>query len=250
MLGVPAADMGKFGDWTGALVADWKRDTGEILTALTELYEYFAELIATKRARPGDDLLSALIAARDSGDRLSEEELTILGCTVLVGGYETTANCISLLLLTLLDHPAELARLRAEPGLIPGAVEELLRYVRLAGGAAVARVTTEDVELGGVTIPAGEVVLPIFRSANQDPSVFTEPERFDIDRGQAGHFTFGGGFHYCLGAQLARVELQEALRGLVTRLPGLALAVPASELRFKPGMALLNLREMPVTWTE
>jgi cytochrome P450 len=249
MLGVPAADTGKFGDWTGAFVADWKRDHGEILTALTELYGYFAELIATKRARPGDDLLSALIAARDSGDRLSEEELTILGCTVLVGGYETTANCISLLLLTLLDHPAELARLRAEPGLIPGAVEELLRHVTLAGGAAVARVTTEDVELGGVMIPAGEVVLPIFRSANQDPSVFTEPERLDIDRGQAGHLTFGGGFHYCLGAQLARVELQEALRGLVTRLPGLALAVPASELRFKPGMALLNLREMPVTWT-
>jgi cytochrome P450 len=250
MLGVPATDMEKFRGWTGALVADWELDSGQIWTALTALHGYFAELIRIKRARPGDDLLSALIEARDSGDRLSEQELTLLGSTLLVAGYETTANHISLSVLALLEHPAELAGLRAEPGLIPAAVEELMRYVRLTGGAALARVTTEDTELGGVTIPAGEVVLPFLQAANRDSSAFSQPDRFDLGRAPASHLGFGAGVHHCLGAQLARVELQEALRGLVTRLPGLALGVPLGDLTFRPGMAIYNLRELPVTWTE
>jgi cytochrome P450 len=149
----------------------------------------------------------------------------------------------------LLDHPAELARLRADSGLIPAAVEELLRYVRLTGGASLARITTEDVELGGVTIPAGEVVLPILPLANRDQLAYSDPDRFDIGRAPVSHLAFGGGFHHCLGAQLARVELQEAVRGLLARLPGLALAVPADQLTFKPGMAIHNLSELPVTWT-
>jgi cytochrome P450 len=250
MLGVPAADLDKFHAWTSALVADWQLDIAEIMTALIELNTYFAELIAAKRARPGDDLLSALIEARDSGDRLSEQELTRLGSTILVGGYETTANQISLSLLVLLDHPAELARVRADPALIPAAVEELLRYVRLTGGAALARITTEDVELGGELIPAGQVVLPILPLANRDELAFTDADRFDIGRAPVSHLAFGGGFHHCLGAQLARVELQEAVRGLLARLPGLELAVPADQLAFKPGMAIHNLSELPVTWTE
>ena len=248
LLGVPTADMDKFRTWSATLIGDWERDSGEILTALAETYEYFAELITIRRTRPDDDLLSALIAARDSGDRLSEAELTNLACTILVAGYETTAHHISLSLLALLDHPAQMARLRADPRLIPGAVEELVRYVRI-GVLPLARVTTEDVELGGVTIPAGEVVLPMTMAANRDPSVFSEPDRFDISRAPASHLGFGSGAHHCLGAQLARVELQEALRGLVTRLPGLALAVPPADLRFKPGMAIHNLRSLPITWT-
>jgi cytochrome P450 len=249
LLGVPIADMAKFRTWSATLIGDWEQDSGEILTALAELYEYFAELITTRRARPGDDLLTALIAARDSGDRLSEAELTNLACTILVAGYETTANHISLSLLALLDHPAEMARLAADPRLIPGAVEELVRYVRI-GVLPLARVTTEDVELGGVSVPAGEVILPIIQAANRDASVFSEPDRFDVSRAPASHLGFGSGAHYCLGAQLARVELQEALRGLVTRLPGLTLAVPAADLRFKPGMAIHNLRSLPITWTQ
>ena len=249
LLGVPTADMEKFRTWSGTLVSDWERDSGEIMTALAELYEYFAELIRLKRTRPGDDLVSALIAAHDCGDSLSEAELTNLTCTILVAGYETTAHHISLSLLALLDHPAQMARLRADPRLIPGAVEELVRYVRI-GVLPLARVTTEDVELGGVTIPAGEVVLPMTMAANRDPSVFSEPDRFDVSRAPATHLGFGSGAHHCLGAQLARLELQEALRGLVTRLPGLALAVPPADLRFKPGMAINNLRTLPITWTE
>lgn len=249
LLGVPTADMDKFRTWSATLIGDWEQDSGEILTALAELYQYFAELIQINRARPGDDLLSALIAARDFGDGLSEEELTNLACTILVAGYETTAHHISLSLLALLDNPAEMARLRADPALIPGAVEELLRYVRI-GVLPMARVTTEDVELGGATIPAGEVVLPIIQAANRDPSVFSEPDRFDVSRAPASHLGFGSGAHHCLGAQLARVELHEALSGLVTRLPGLALAVPPANLKFKPGMAIHNLRALPITWTQ
>jgi cytochrome P450 len=127
-----------------------------------------------------------------------------------------------------------------DPGLIRGAVEELVRYVRI-GVLPLARLTTEDVELGAVMIPAGEVVLPTLQAANRDPSVFSEPESLHVTRSRASHLGFGSGAHHCLGAQLARVELQEALCGLV-RLPGLAVAVPASDLRFKPGMAIHNLR--------
>jgi cytochrome P450 len=249
MLGVPAADIEQFHAWSDAIVADWQRDSDEILTALVELYGYFGALIEVKRAHPADDMMSALIAARDDADRLSEEELTVMCCALLIGGHETTANQINLSLLMLFDHPDQMATLRADPGLIPGAVEELLRCSRL-GGLAPARVTREDVEIGGVVIPAGEQVIPLLSTANRDSSVFAEPDRFDVTRDAASHLTFGAGVHHCLGAQLARVELQEAFRGLIGRLPGLRLAVPASELEFKPGMAIHSLRELPVRWGE
>ncbi len=249
MLGVPAEDIDRFHAWSDAVIGDWQRDSDEIMTALVELYGYFGTLIEIKRARPADDLMSALIAARDDADRLSEAELTVMCCTVLIGGHETTANQINLSLLLLFDHPDQVAKLRADPGLIPGAVEELLRCVRL-GSLAPARVTKEDVAIGGVTIPAGEQVIPLFGTANRDSSMFSDPDRFDVTRDAASHLTFGAGVHHCLGAQLARVELQEAFRGLVTRLPGLRLAVPASELEFKPAMAIHSLRELPVLWDE
>jgi cytochrome P450 len=249
MLGVPAEDIEQFHTWSDAVMGDWQRDSDEIMTAVVELYGYFGRLIEIKRARPSDDLMSALIAARDDADRLSEEELTVLGCTLLIGGHETTANQINLSLLLLFDHPGEAAKLRADEGLIPGAVEELLRYVRL-GGLAPARVTKEDVEIGGVTIPAGEQVIPLIATANRDSSVFSDPDRLDVTRDAASHLAFGAGVHHCIGAQLARVELQEAFRGLVSRLPGLRLAVPASKLEFKPGMAIHSLRELPVRWGE
>jgi cytochrome P450 len=250
MLGIPAEDMEHFHAWSDTIMGDWQQDSDEIMTALVDLYSYFGRLIEVKRAQPAGDLMTALIAARDQTDRLSEEELTILGCTLLIGGHETTANQINLSLLLLLDHPAEMNKLRADSGLIPDAVEELVRYVRLGGGLPPARVTTEEVELGGVTIPAGEVVLPLFATANRDPSVFSDPDRFDVSRVPANHLTFGAGVHHCLGARLARLELQEAFRGLLGRMPGIRLAVPAAELQFKPGMAPHSLRELPIRWGE
>jgi cytochrome P450 len=249
MLGVPARDIEQFHAWSDAIMGDWQRDSDEIMTALAELYGYFGRLIEIKRAQPADDLMSALIAARDDADRLSEEELTVMCCTLLIGGHETTANEINLSLLLLFDHPDEAAKLRADSELIPGAVEELLRCARL-GNLAPARVTSEDVKIDGVTIPAGELVIPLYGTANRDPAVFSDPDRFDVSRDAASHLSFGAGLHHCLGAQLARLELQEAVRGLIGRLPGLRLAVPADELEFKPGMAIHSLRELPVRWGE
>jgi cytochrome P450 len=256
MLGVPAHDVVQFHAWSDTILGDWQQDSGHIMTALLDVYGYFERLIELKRKQPADDLMTALIAARNEGSlpgesgRLSEEELTILGCTLLIAGHETTANMLNLSLLLLADHPAEIAKLRADPELIPGAVEELLRYIRLGGGLPPARMTTEDVEVGGVTIPAGETVLPLFASGNRDPSAFSDPDRFDVSRPLANHLTFGAGVHHCLGAQLARLELQEAFRGLLARVPEIRLAIPAAELEFKPGMAVDSLRELPIRWAE
>jgi cytochrome P450 len=250
MLGVPADEMDQFHAWSDVVMGDWQRDADVIMPALLDMYGYFARLIELKRAQPADDLMTALIAARDQSDRLTEDELTMLGCTLLLGGHETTANQISLSLLVLLDHPAQLATLRADPGLIPGAVEEFLRYVPLGFGLPPARMATEDVQLGDVTISAGEVVLPLYAAANRDPSAFSHPGRFDVGRAPASHLAFGVGVHHCLGAQLARLELQQGFLGLVCRMPGLRLAVPASDLRFKPGMAIRSLCELPVSWNQ
>ena len=250
MLGVPPEDMEQFHAWSDTVMGDWNRDADVIMPALLDMYGYFSRLIALKRDEPADDLMSALIAARDQSDRLTEDELTMLGCTILLGGHETTANHISLSLLMLLDHPAELAKLRADPSLIPGAVEELLRYVPLGFGLPPARMATEDVQLGDVTIAAGEVVLPLFAAANRDSSAFSNPDQFDVLRPPANHLAFGAGVHHCLGAQLARLELQEAFAGLICRIPGLRVAVPASDLKFKQGMAIRSLSELPVSWDE
>jgi cytochrome P450 len=251
LLGVPEQDQQQFRSWSDKLISGTDVSLDEVMAAVGALAGYFTELFAVKRAEPADDLMTALIAARDEADRLSEQELTILCVTLLIGGYETTANQMVMSLLTLLEYPEELTRLRGDLSLIPDAVEELMRFVQLArGGTPPGRVTTEDVEIGGVTIPAGNLVLAFSGAANRDPSEFPEPDRLDLGRGSRAHMSFGAGVHHCLGAQLARMELQEAFRGLLTALPGLRLAVPVSELRFKEKMALYSLHELPVTWDE
>ena len=248
MLGVPPRDQDRFHAWSDTLVGDWSRDQGEMAAAMGAMASYIAGLIAAKRAHPAEDLLSALIAARDNQDRLSEGELVQMCTAILLGGHETTANQINLSLLALLAHPAQLARLRADSDLLPGAVEELIRFVQLTGTLPPGRVTTEQVILGGVTIPAGDLVFPLFGIANRDPAVFADPDDLDIARPAGPHIGFGVGAHHCLGAQLARVELQEAFRGLLGQLPGLRLAVDAGELRFKEKMTITSLQELPVTW--
>jgi cytochrome P450 len=211
---------------------------------------YMSELIAEKRQAPGDDLISVLIDARDAGGKLSELELVKFCIGLLGAGHETTANSINMSFVALSQYPDELARLRADPGLIPVAVEELVRYVIIAGSGFVplARVTREEVCLGGVTIPAGETVLPAFHVANRDPAAFNDPDRLDVGRAPRTHLGFGAGAHHCLGAQLARMELQEALRGLLTRLPGLRMTVPMSGLEFRAGQSIASMHELPVTW--
>lgn len=249
LLGVRPGDQHLFHGWSDTVMGSLDRDPAEARAAAAELSGYFAGLIAEKRARPADDLITALIAARDEQDRLSEHELVVLCFGLLIAGHETTANQLSMFVVTLLHFPEVLERVRADPSSLPHAVEELLRFVQLGdSGTTLPRVTTEDVELGGVTIPAGSVVLPALGVANRDPGHFDGAARFDLDRLEIPHLSFGAGAHHCLGAQLARLELQEALRGVLTRVPGLRLAVPESELRFKPGMIVRSLEQLPVTW--
>src|SRR6266542_316990 len=249
LLGVPASDRPKFHALSDTLMSDAQVDPMHVGAAFGEFATYFAGLIAGKRAEPADDLLTALIAARDEEDRLSERELVVLGIGLLLAGHETTANQINMFLLTLLHHPEQLAYLRANLDAIAPAVEELMRFVQLGdGGAAFPRVTTEEVELSGVTLPAGVAVLPVLSAANRDPAAFADPDRLDLTRTDNPHVGFGAGVHHCLGAQLARMELQEALRGVLRRLPGLRVAVPDSELRFKSGMIIRSLETLPVTW--
>jgi cytochrome P450 len=248
MLGVPPGDHDRFRGWSEALVGSWDRDPAEIEEALRALGGYLEELIAVKRAAPEDDLMSALITMRDRDDRLSEDELVYMCLGILLGGHETTANQITLSLVALLARPAEVARLRSDPALLPGAIEELMRFVQLSDGLPPARITTQAVTLGGVTIPAGEVVFPFFGIANRDQSVFPDPDTLDVTRSPGAHMGFGVGAHHCLGAQLARIELQETYRGLLGRLPGLRLATEADQLRYKEKMAILSMEELPVTW--
>ena len=246
---MPPEDQDLFRNSTDVVMSTEMRDPEESRASLDKLLDYLGDLIANKREHPTDDLISALIQARDVDDKLSEQELRLLCLAMLVAGYESTAAQIGLFVMTLLHYPEELERLKAQPDLVPKAVEELLRFVHLGEyGTGFPRVTTEEVVLSGVTIPAGAMVLPAMIPADRDPAVFADPDRLDVAREVNPHFGFGYGPHRCLGAMLARVELQEALRGLLDRMPGLALAVPESELRFVPGRILRTLEELPVTW--
>jgi cytochrome P450 len=236
LLGVPAQDRHVFHGWSDTVLGGIGQDPTEIEAAFGHLGQYFGRLIAVKRAQPADDLMTALIAARDEGDRLSEEELVRLGFTLLIAGHETTANQINMILLTLHEYPDQLHRLKTHPETIPQAVEELMRFVQLgAGGAGLPRVATEEVVLAGVTIPAGGAVIPAMAAANRDPRAFSEPDRLDVSRPPATHIGFGAGVHHCLGAQLARMER-------------LAIATPVDELTFKDGMIVRSLTALPVRW--
>jgi cytochrome P450 len=252
LLGVPVTDVERFHEWSNAIFADWSRSREEIGEAYAAMSHYMSELITQKRKSPQDDLISVLIDARDSGDKLSEAELVDFCIQLLAAGHETTANSINMSFVALCQHPDELARLRADPGLIPAAVEELMRYVIISGSGFIplARITRQEVRLGGVTIPAGETVLPSFNVANRDPAAFDHPDRLDVGRVPRAHLGFGAGAHHCLGAQLARMELQEAFRGLLERLPGLRMTRPMSELEFREGQAIASMRELLVTWDD
>lgn len=252
LLGVPPGDIDTFHGWSNTLFGDWSRSMEEMAEAYAAINGYMADLVARKRKAPADDLISVLIDARDSGDRLSEAELVRFCFGLLMAGHETTANQLNMSFVALCDHPEELAWLRADPGLIPAAVEELLRFVQITGKGAIppARITREEVCLGGVKIPAGEAVLTLNNVANRDPVAFPDPDRLDLLRAPKPHATFGAGTHHCLGAQLARMELQEGFRGLLTRLPGLRMAVPLSAIQFREGHLLASMRELPVTWDD
>jgi cytochrome P450 len=202
------------------------------------------DLIARRRAAPRADLLSALIAAEEAGDKLSENELLAMCILLLVAGHETTVNLIGNGTLALLRHPEQLRLLREQPTLIATAVEELLRYDGPVQRTA--RTANEDVTLRGRTIPAGSIVMPFIGAADRDPAQFRDPERLDVTRTENRHIAFGLGIHFCLGAPLARVEGQIAINTLLKRLPNLALAVEHPE--FRQSLTLRGLTALPVTF--
>lgn len=252
LLGVPVSDVHRIDEWANGMFGDWSRPRESIDAAFDAVTGYMAGLIADKRKAPADDLISVLINARDSDGKLSEDELVLFCIGLLAAGHETTANSINMSFVALCQHPEQLARLQAEPELIPAAVEELLRYVNFGGGGAIpsVRITREEVCLGGTTIPAGEPVLWGGAFTNRDPAEFDDPDRLDVGREPKTHLSFGAGAHYCLGAQLARMEMQEAFRGLLTRLPGLRMAIPMSEVEFRKEALIASMRRLPVTWDD
>jgi len=240
LVGVPEADRPAWHRWSTALMT-MRKDQAP--AASREMVEHIHDLVARRRREPADDLLTALVQVQETdGDRLSADELVTMVLTLVIAGHETTAHLISNATLALLTHPDQLMRLRAEPDLWPGAVHELMRF---CGPVQISRIryAAEDVELGGVTIRRGEVVQPVLVSANHDPREYTDPDRLDVARRPAGrgegHVGFGHGFHYCLGAALARQEGEVALRALVERFPALALAADEQEWVPTPGMRRL-----------
>jgi len=243
LLGVPVRDRDRFKEWSHAVVAD--DDQSDFRTTGAEMFYYFTDLVAAKRARPADDLVSALIEASDSGDALNERELIAMLFLLLIAGHETTTNLIASGTLALLSHPSELTRLRSEPALLPGAVEELLRFANPLNHAT-ERFTMEPVEIGGVTIPAREWVLCVTSSANRDPSRFGSPDTLDVAREAGGHLAFGHGIHHCVGAPLARLEGEVAFGALLSRFPELALAVDPAELRWRKSSLIHGLEALPV----
>ncbi|MDL4774124.1 cytochrome P450 [Actinomadura xylanilytica] len=247
LLGVPEPDHDRFRGWADDYLGTTGTDPGTVLRAAERLRAYFAALVAARRTDPGDDLLSSLVTARDE-DRLTERELVALGVTLLVAGYQTAAGLIAGSVQTLLDHPAQLAGLRGDPGLMPAAAEELLRYVAVSAGGGTIRVATRDLELGGTRIRAGEAVLPAITSANRDTAVFTDPDRLDLRRAPNPHLAFGHGVHRCLGAALARAELAVALSTLLERFPGLRYAEPGRRPEWRTGGMIRGPLALPVAW--
>src|SRR5262249_25184907 len=226
LLGVPAEDRATFHGWSATLAASLDPLVSSDLmdrawVSRDALHAYLRGIIAERRREPRSDLISALVAVEERGDTLREPELAVMCTLLLIAGHETTVNLIGNGTLALLKHPDQLSRLREAPTLISSAVEELLRFdspVQMTG-----RLVTEDVQLGGKAIGAGEFVLPLLGAANHDPSQFSEPHQLDITRNPNPHVAFGRGIHFCLGAPLARVEGQIAIGSLVRRCPNLRL---------------------------
>jgi cytochrome P450 len=255
MLGVPPEDRDRFKKWSDELaliaggagspaalgVADYRR----IAASSAELTAYLREVVTRRRVEPRNDLLTALAQAEEAGDRLSEDELYANATLILVAGHETTTNLIGNGTLALLRHPEQAERLRSDPSLLPSAVEELLRYdspVQMTS-----RVLTADLEVGGKQLRRGQLVLLVLGAANRDPEQFADPDRLDVGRADNKHLAFGLGSHFCLGAQLARLEGRIAFEALLRCLPNLHLQAGA-EPRYRRHFNLRGLESLPAAF--
>ncbi|WCN04647.1 cytochrome P450 [Streptomyces sp. M92] len=244
LLGVPYADHDFFEEQSRRLL----RGPGpaDVQDARDRLETYLGELIDRKRHSPGEGLLDDLVRKQVAEGEFDREQLVAFAVILLVAGHETTANMISLGTYTLLGHPGRLAELRADPSLLPGAVEELMRVLSIADGLL--RLATEDIDVDGTTVRAGDGVVFSTSVINRDETVYPEPDALDWNRPARHHVAFGFGIHQCLGQNLARAELEIALGTLFERLPTLRLAASPQEIPFKPGDTIQGMLELPVAW--
>ncbi len=253
MLGVPSEKYAMFKRWSDQVIESGNQFPGsgpppaQAIEAIESLAAYFREEVARRRREPGPDLVSALVAARDQADALSEPALLQFIVLLLLAGNETTTNLIGNGTLALMRNPDQLAILRREPAILPRAVEEMLRYdppVQSTG-----RFTKSAVELGGVELPAGALAVMVLAAANRDPKQFPDPERFDVTRDPNDHLAFGEGIHFCIGAPLARLEARVAFEEMLGHMPRLDLKHPEQELTYKGSYFLRGLSTLELTTT-
>lgn len=246
LLGVPYQDHAFFQEQTRAILSRHSTQA-QVRAAGDELGDYLRRLVIAKEKRPTEDLLGRLVTEREQTGELSRDDLVTMARLLLVAGHETTANMIGLGTLALLENPDELRRLRADPSLVPGAVEELLRFCTIVR-FGLPRATVQEVQIGGQTIPAGQGVIALLSVANRDPREFQDGDRLDLGRPARRHVAFGYGVHQCLGQTLARAELQIVLPALFDRFPTLRLAVPANAVPLRHDMFIFGVHELPVAW--
>ena len=244
LLGVPYADRDDF-QRRSARQLDLSLPIPERLELGRQGRDYMAGLVAGARSDPGDDILGMLV--REHGSELTDDELVGIAGLLLLAGHETTSNMLGLGTLALLRHPDQLAAVRDDPATIGPAVEELLRWLSIVH-TAVPRITTAEVEVAGTVIPPGQLVFASLPAGNRDPAFISEPDALDVRRGAAGHLAFGHGVHHCLGAPLARMELQIALPALLRRFPSLTLAEEFADVAFRSFHFIYGLKSLEVSW--
>jgi cytochrome P450 len=244
LLGVPYADRDDF-QRRSARQLDLSIPIPERFELQRQARAYMGELVHNARAHPGDDILGMLV--RDHGGELSDDELIGIAGLLLLAGHETTSNMLALGTLALLRHPDQLAAVRDDPAAVAPAIEELLRYLSIVQ-TSIPRITTTEVEIADVTIPAGQLVFASLPLGNRDPDFVDRPEDLDIGRGAPGHLGFGHGVHHCLGAPLARMEMQVAYPALLRRFPALALAEDFADVQFRSFHFIYGLKSLEVSW--
>jgi len=246
ILGMPPQDNDKFYRWTKTFVNAGSNSMLVLVPTLLRFMSYLRGLIKERRARPKDDLISAMVLAREGADQMTDDEVLAMIFLLLSAGHETTVNLIGTGTLALLEHPDQMTKLRNEPQLAKTAIEELVRYV-CPVEMATERYGREDVTIAGTTIPRGELVLGVIGSANRDASAFTNPDVLDITRENNKHLAFGLGAHYCIGAPLARLEGQIGIPALLARFPNLRLGVAPDQLKWRGTFIVRGLEKLPVT---
>lgn len=246
ILGVPTEDQDKFRIWSNSIIGASNRETSEeVVRHMHEFIAYLKDWFAKVRENPGDDMISQLVMAENQGDRLSEQELYGVVTLMIIAGHETTVNLIGNGVLALLEYPEQRKLLQEQPELIHGAIEEMLRYNGPVEFST-SRWAAEDMEFHGVQMKKGDLVVVSLNSANRDAGPFEHPDLFDITREKSRHLAFGKGIHLCLGAPLARLEAEIAINTLLRRYPYFELQAGVDELRWRPGMIVRGVEEIPL----